>query len=246
MDRKAFYDGVRKRDFKLFGTSLSQGQVDKIEAVLTGLENLVVPINQAAYILATAYHESDRFRTAEEYASGRAYEGRADLGNVLQGDGVRFKGRGLVQITGRRNYADWAKRLGVDLVAYPTKAAELRYAVPILIKGMLLGTFTGKKLGDYVSGEKADFRNARRVVNGMDKAALIEGYAKAFIKALTAAKYAPSRIEAPIPASKAPEAPQTRPTGRKIGPVAVLVLLVAAIIGFAGDIIEFFTNLIGF
>ena len=57
-----------------------------------------------AHFLAQACHESDHFRVTEEYASGKAYEGRADLGNTQAGDGVRFKGRGIFQTTGRANY----------------------------------------------------------------------------------------------------------------------------------------------
>jgi len=126
MDRSRFYAALRRRDSGVFGTSLTQVQVDRLEAILALLDAKRIELAQAAYILATAYHESDRFRTIEEYASGAAYEGRATLGNTQPGDGVRFKGRGFVQITGRRNYTDWANRLGVDLVGNPALAARFR------------------------------------------------------------------------------------------------------------------------
>jgi putative chitinase len=57
-----------------------------------------------SHLLAQACHETDHFKTLREYASGRAYEGRLDLGNTRSGDGVRFKGRGIFQTTGRANY----------------------------------------------------------------------------------------------------------------------------------------------
>lgn len=76
------------------------------------------PVRQAAFI-AQLVVESDSFRTFEEYASGRAYEGRSDLGNVAPGDGERYKGRGAIQVTGRHNYQSVSDYLGIDFVAHP-------------------------------------------------------------------------------------------------------------------------------
>ena len=76
------------------------------------------PLRQAAFIAQIA-HESGELRYVEEIASGIAYEHRKDLGNTQPGDGMKFKGRGLIQITGRNNYAECGKALGVDLITNP-------------------------------------------------------------------------------------------------------------------------------
>ena len=76
------------------------------------------PIRQAAFIAQIA-HESGELRYVEEIASGIAYEYRKDLGNTQPGDGMKFKGRGLIQITGRNNYHECGKALGVDLITNP-------------------------------------------------------------------------------------------------------------------------------
>ena len=72
-----------------------------------------------AHFLAQIAHESGELRYTKELASGRAYEGRKDLGNTKKGDGVRYKGRGLIQITGRANYKKYADFCGFDVVAKP-------------------------------------------------------------------------------------------------------------------------------
>jgi len=72
---------------------------------------------RCAHFLAQIGHESGGFRYTEEIASGEAYEGRADLGNTEPGDGPRFKGRGLIQLTGRANYRRYGAAIGVDVVS---------------------------------------------------------------------------------------------------------------------------------
>ena len=77
-------------------------------------------VEREAHFLAQVAHESGGFRYVRELASGEDYEGRADLGNTESGDGVRFKGRGLIQITGRDNYRACGDALGVDLLVEPS------------------------------------------------------------------------------------------------------------------------------
>lgn len=77
-----------------------------------------------AHFMGQVTHECAGFRTTEEFASGAAYEGREDLGNTQRGDGKRYKGRGLIQLTGRANYREIGKRLELPLEDDPALAAE--------------------------------------------------------------------------------------------------------------------------
>lgn len=108
--------------------------------------------------------------------------GLRQLGNRLIGDGWRFIGRGLVQLTGRRNYEIFG------LADNPDGAMVLEKAVEILVKGMHDGVFTGKKLSDFYSGGVFRAVDARAIVNGTDKASLISRHYGAILVALEKAE----------------------------------------------------------
>lgn len=150
---------------------------------------------QVAYVLATSEHESGCGKWMKELwgptTAQRGYEGRSDLGNSQPGDGLRFRGRGYVQITGRRNYTLWARRLGMDIVAKPDLVAtDPSLAARVLVQGMRDGSFTGKKLTDYFrDGAEPDFYNARSMINGDKRknGEKIAGHARRYLAAMTSA-----------------------------------------------------------
>lgn len=108
------------------------------------------------------------------------------LGNTLVGDGVRFAGRGLVQITGRRNYARFSELLGVNLVVLPDLVHEPENAYNIMVIGMTEGEFTQRRLTEFIYADHCDWANARRTVNGTDQAAHIAALAKRELARLAA------------------------------------------------------------
>jgi putative chitinase len=98
------------------------GLADQMEYLAKVFE-IDTPLRQQHFIAQCA-HESDHFQTTQEYASGAAYEMRRDLGNTQKGDGRRFKGRGLIQLTGRANYTAAAKALGDELIEATPEIVE--------------------------------------------------------------------------------------------------------------------------
>lgn len=137
--------------------------------------------NQAAYVLATAYHES-----------AHTMKPIAEMGSQAYLHSRRYwpyVGRGYVQLTWDYNYKKASSKLGVDFMAHPELLMQAQYAVPILVEGMKEGWFTGKKLSDYMDLQHSDFVNARREINGMDKASLIASYAVQYDNDLKAIGY---------------------------------------------------------
>lgn len=197
INHRPFFDGY----FNAFGP-LTLDQEDGLAQLLERIEHDdgldeddVCPV---AYMLATVKHEcADTWRPIVERGERHYFDkyepgtpvGRR-LGNTAPGDGYRFRGRGYVQITGRANYARMSDILGEtagDLVATPSLALVPSVAYAIMSIGMRAGLFTGKALHDYCSGRESDYVGARRIINGVDQAQLIAGYACRFEVILNAA-----------------------------------------------------------
>jgi predicted chitinase len=133
--------------------------------------------NQLAYLLATAYHETAH--TMKPVAEGYWIK-NAEAWRKKNLRYYPWYGRGFVQLTWEANYKKASQELGVDLINNKDLAMDPTVAAKIAVLGMVEGWFTGKKLSDYCTLGKSDFLNARRIINGMDAAAKIAGYAEQY------------------------------------------------------------------
>lgn len=116
------------------------------------------PLRQA-HFLSQLIHESGSFNYLEEIDPGDYLEGRTDLGNTEPGDGRRFKGRGLIQITGRSNYQACGEALGIDLIQAPTRLAE--YDLACLSAGWF---WSKNQLNPHA--DRDDVERVTRIING--------------------------------------------------------------------------------
>lgn len=195
-DRTRFFDSVRRG---ILGPVLDQGEVDGCERILDAMAGL--PMSWCAYALATAYHETahsmlpvherggpNYFRRMYDVEGSRPTLARR-YGNTTPGDGIKYAGRGYVQLTWKANYAKAGAKLGVDLVNKPDLAMDPAIAARIMREGMVDGWFTGKGFRHYLpqaKGSLSQFTQARRIINGTDKAEQIGRYALSFQAALEA------------------------------------------------------------
>lgn len=245
--RAAFFAAVRLNPFP---GALTAGQVTGMSAILDECPP-DTPLDHLAYDLGTCPIETGWTMLPVKEKGGAAYYTRMydirgdrpakakELGNLSPGDGALFCGRGYLQLTGRSNYRRATSRLRdlgflpapTNLEMTPDIAMEPGIAAAILFVGTREGWFTGRKLSHYFGPGKADWKGARAIINGQDRAAEIALHAQAFRAALVKAGYAPGEVVAaapvppvtvtPLPAPSAPAGPLVAPAPRNSGVVAV-------------------------
>jgi len=180
LNKYSFFHEIKT---SLFGGAFKQTQVDGLTHILDTWQTdfKTLPLTDLAYCLATVYHETAKtMQPIEEYGKGS----KRKYGIPDRVTKKVYYGRGFVQLTWKRNYELASKKLSVDLVNKPELALDLSIASKILFMGMRDGWFTGKALKDYCHLNPPDYYNARRIINGTDKAGLISNYATIFLNAL--------------------------------------------------------------
>lgn len=200
INRKFFFDHAR---LHLFDGRLQAPQVAGLAAILDRWEATSAGADDRwlAYMLGTAHHETGRtmqpvretYATTDDQAIARlnaAFRaGRLPWVSKpywnLDADRKCWLGRGFVQITHKANYQKMSPICGTDLVADPTQTMDMGVAITIMFEGMRRGSFTGKKLADYFSGGREDWRNARRIINGLDRADLVASHARQYYAAIS-------------------------------------------------------------
>ena len=221
MDNKRFYEHLRKT---LFKGELNQNQVDGINGIIMGMDEVGDgDIDTLSYALATAYHETgSRMIPVREGFAKSDSSARQMVSDLARKRGPKsavakyakptgpynqvYYGRGHVQLTWLENYEKASKVAGVDLVKDPDKILDPVISARVLISGLISGQWGGNKgIADYEGSDDhldtTEATEARRTVNGKDKAALIAGYHKAFYDALTEAEWQPKTNSKPIPIS---------------------------------------------
>lgn len=188
-----------------------------------------------------------RFKSEAEAASyvrqpeklaNKVYGNRNDLGNDYPGDGWLYRGRGAVQVTGKRQYIQLGILLGIDLVAAPELALDPQISVRALIEGMEHGIYTGLKLSDYFGPGKEEPKEARRIINGTDKAGLVEDYYFNFYGALKAAQLP----EEPADVSTEEATPDKPNLARDITTIGAVIASGGTAASIGSDLLEKINN----
>lgn len=200
IDRVKFFNTIRP---SIFHGHLKQQEVDGINFILDEWEKRedLEDLRWLAYMLATAYHETAHtMQPIHEYGGNSYFTKMYDvngtrpkmarsMGNTQPGDGVKYCGRGYVQLTWKNNYVRMGKLLNINLVNDPDLAMQPDIAVKIMFEGMLnvnpRNTFSGVNLQHYISEDREDWVGARHVINGVDHAEIIADTAMDFYDALS-------------------------------------------------------------
>ena len=253
MDKAAFYKSLRRRESGVFGTRISQSQVNGIEGILTAFDQVGDGRSSTlAYALSTAYHEvgGRMVPVREGFASTdagarRAVEAlarkRGPNSNVAKYAkpqppyGHVYYGRGHVQLTWLDNYRNSSADAGADLVKTPDAMLDPAISARVMIKGLLDGRWNGRGHGLRYYLDKGDLEGARRTVNITDKWAVIAGYYRAFLAAIEAGGGVSAKRPDPVPpimpAPADTDAPFTEQTSPQRPWWVALQTLFAAIFG---------------
>ena len=178
--------------------------------------------NQTAYILATAYWETARTMEPVREAFWLTEDWRRK--NLRY---YPWYGRGFVQLTWEANYKKAGEKLGRDFLSDPDAVMDAGASAAILVRGMMEGWFTGKALPAYVNAQASDYRQARRVVNGIDKAEEISALARAYETDLHDWGTAPVQVAN----TRNPEAPARTSPAQSTTVQAAIAQVVTAVSG---------------
>lgn len=151
--------------------------------ILAAMANGVTDKAQIAYMLGTAEQECSSGMNLRETPPILNYEGRADLGNTHPGDGFKYRGAGVVQLTGRANFEKWSKITGIDLENNPDYACRPNTSLYIMVTGMRDGLFTSHgKMSKYIDSAtgKRDYVGARKLVNPGEPGGLVASKAEKY------------------------------------------------------------------
>lgn len=159
---KGLPEGPSKEKLNVVMPSTAQAKIDLyFDGLVAGMRkhSITTPL-RIAHFIAQLAHESGSFLYHEEIADGSAYEGRTDLGNTQPGDGRRFKGRGLIQLTGRANYASYSRDAGVDYVASP----QLVGSDPVVAVDVACWYWTTRAIN--AKADRDDVKAVTKAING--------------------------------------------------------------------------------
>jgi len=194
INRKFFFDQAR---ITLFGGSMSLKQVNGLTSILDEWEKNYIQNDDRwlAYMLGTTHHETGRtMQPIEEWGKGkgRPYASRLKMAKDKNKNHIPytdtteiFYGRGFVQLTWYENYAKASQKLNQDFIHNAAGVMEMSNATKIMCLGMTEGWFTGAKLASFFNSTTEDWKNARKIINGLDKWDLIKDYSLRYYAAIS-------------------------------------------------------------